>query len=442
MCNTLFAQSNWQEVGITSTALNVSSAILNLCVDSNDNVFATGTYYINAKHSINQWNGSNWNALGNCHAAGDGRVYCLFTDSSNTLYAAGDFTNLNNNTYVSVLEDTGWFAIPENDNWQFNGDIEGLCKDNAGNIYATGAFTEPNTQYPCVAKYNPLTGWSELGGFNTNSLATAAADLAGLFIDDSNDIFVAYLPVNASSQLDHAIGMWNGTSWIRVDSTSWLTYFFDGNKTLTALVGKYESASPYALDSVGFIRWDKQTNTWSPPLVGSYTRPITSNIVADKSGNLYAAVQKDTAGKYQVEKWDGNLWTQVGNLNANGVISSLCLDNHNNIYAAGSFTDGNRFCYVAKYDLNQPTAVNDIPLLQAKLYPNPAVDFIDVKLTDLGTSQNISYKIMNTSGQTLIQAETKGPDLKLDVGQLQNGLYIIKFTGNYSGAVKFEKYAD
>ena len=94
-------------------------------------------------------------------------------------------------------------------------------------------------------------------------------------------------------------------------------------------------------------------------------------LCADDSNNIYAAGElndsADGFGPFYVAKWNcmTHIWNKLGSgsqqLNANGAISTICVDKHGNVYAAGEFTDtihvhtgwggsGFGYNYVAKWD--------------------------------------------------------------------------------------------
>jgi hypothetical protein len=77
------------------------------------------------------------------------------------------------------------------------------------------------------------------------------------------------------------------------------------------------------------------------------------SIANDVFGNTYAAGSFTNGLGYRyVAKWNGITWTELGSgtnaLNANGYIFTLAIDN--NIYAAGDFENGLGYRYVAKWD--------------------------------------------------------------------------------------------
>jgi hypothetical protein len=107
-------------------------------------------------------------------------------------------------------------------------------------------------------------------------------------------------------------------------------------------------------------KWDG--STWSQLGTGGSTLNANggiSTLCVDPAHNVYAAgLFTNASGKYYVAKWDGTTWAELGTgsnaLNANSFIRTICSDNAGNIYAGGQFTDdvyatsGNN--YVAKWD--------------------------------------------------------------------------------------------
>ena len=84
---------------------------------------------------------------------------------------------------------------------------------------------------------------------------------------------------------------------------------------------------------------------------------IKSNVVNALSTGTISALAKDPTGTIvyaavgnNVLKWQANLWTQLGALNANSAINSLTTDAAGNVYAAGFFYNANNFGYVAKWN--------------------------------------------------------------------------------------------
>src|SRR6185436_9915610 len=73
----------------------------------------------------------------------------------------------------------------------------------------------------------------------------------------------------------------------------------------------------------------------------------------DNGNNVFAAGSfTNSSGNRYVAQWDGSTWSEVGGLNglaAIDMIYALCTDASGNVYAAGLFTNGSSR-YVAKWD--------------------------------------------------------------------------------------------
>jgi len=110
-------------------------------------------------------------------------------------------------------------------------------------------------------------------------------------------------------------------------------------------------------------KWNKQTNAWSE-LGGnnslSANRYVRS-IIVDDTNNIYAAGEFSNGGlnylvgSRYVAKWRSatNTWSELGGVNglgANDIIFTLAKDTAGNIFAAGDFTNAAGKRYVAKWD--------------------------------------------------------------------------------------------
>jgi hypothetical protein len=85
--------------------------------------------------------------------------------------------------------------------------------------------------------------------------------------------------------------------------------------------------------------------------------------------------------------------------------------------------------YVGKAE-NTPTSVNTISKNTLKIYPNPAESFINVSLPIAGSSALV--EIFSIIGVKV--AEHQHNNKPIDVGLLQNGVYMIKVTDVHSKA--------
>jgi hypothetical protein len=85
---------------------------------------------------------------------------------------------------------------------------------------------------------------------------------------------------------------------------------------------------------------------------------VITTICSDDSNNIYAAGNLyDTGGGCSVMKWCAatSSWGEVGALHASNGVMSICVDDSFNVYAAGIFGNAAGKLYVAKWDHNTHT---------------------------------------------------------------------------------------
>lgn len=109
--------------------------------------------------------------------------------------------------------------------------------------------------------------------------------------------------------------------------------------------------------SIGLMQFSQAQSTWSE--LCTTNSHINANgpiygLDSDPYGNVYAAgAFKMSSGFAEVMKFNGNSWSQLGNLNANMTgIRHLLVKDTNDIYACGWFTNSTGHTYVAHWDGN------------------------------------------------------------------------------------------
>lgn len=142
-------------------------------------------------------------------------------------------------------------------------------------------------------------------------------------------------------------------------------------------------------------------------------------MAVDSSGNLYVSGILNQSSKNAVLKYDGTSWTEVGTLNTNGSISTMCFDMASNLYVAGEFTKANGKRYVAKWDgtnwvelgtgSNSLNADLGITVLCADVIGN-------IYAGGEFTNSNSKRYIAKWDGNTWTELGTKGSVLKNDLG--------------------------
>ena len=157
-------------------------------VNNSGNVLAAADY-------IAKWDGNNWSALGQS-GAGNGalnRPVAAIAASGSSVYAGGDFTDVNNNgialsaaDYIAKWDGNNWSALGSNGagNGALNNSVESIAVSGSS-VYAGGYFDDANNNgvvqsaADYVARWDG-NGWSALGsdGAGNGSLNRAVEALA------------------------------------------------------------------------------------------------------------------------------------------------------------------------------------------------------------------------------------------------------------------------
>ena len=317
------AQNSWSELGAATS--NLFNANINAIVlDDSGNVYAAGEFTNANNYSyVVKWNKQKWDTLG----AGSSKplnansyIYSLAVDSSGNVYAAGNFTS-GGYYYVAQWNGTTWNPLG---NINSSAAIYSIAADAFGNVYAIA-----NNGLKYVAKWNGAT-WSQLVPFTAisqaNSLATDALGNVYAIGTNGNDYVAQY-----------KAGQWKQLGTLNATDSSCITTDPSGNVYAAGTInGSYNVA-----------QWDG--TSWS--VLGNINNPAggIDAIAADPSGNVYAATGNVVGGI--VYKWDGRRWDTLGTgsnaINAGDKIPSIAVDDTGNVYAAYTSPTGTN--YVAKW---------------------------------------------------------------------------------------------
>ncbi|WP_321372222.1 T9SS type A sorting domain-containing protein [uncultured Draconibacterium sp.] len=89
---------------------------------------------------------------------------------------------------------------------------------------------------------------------------------------------------------------------------------------------------------------------------------------------------------------------------------------------------------IEEYACNsQFTGIDEINSL-ISIFPNPCKDFFSVELTRSYTDGEVS--IYNMNGYKLLEKQVNSPNLRIDLGQLKNGIYLVKLYNGESYSYK------
>ncbi|HEX7415486.1 MAG TPA: hypothetical protein VF411_15705 [Bacteroidia bacterium] len=315
--------------------------------------------------------GSNWTEVGNHGYEGPNPLSSLFIDSTGNIFSSGKTYQTTiggynyNVDYVTKWNGVYWQQLGTGTNsLNANAYISNICKDNSGNLYAAGMFTDSTfvSSYWChptgnayIAKWDGIK-WSNLGGKGS----LPAQYISSIVFNPTNGYLYAAVVKSYNPTFDYDIYFWNGSVWATIDNSntklnrSAIKLYVDNNGNLYAGGTFTNSSGKYFVAKWSGTNWIE---------LGAGGNELNANgnietICGDATGNIYAAGDFTNAiGNNFVAKWDGTKWTELGGINAlagNGRIISICIDGAGNLYAGGSMSykiDAFDMCYyVAKWN--------------------------------------------------------------------------------------------
>ena len=276
-----------------------------------------------------------WYELGLTDIFGFNSISFLATDYQNNLYVGG-FTNVV--YFVAKWDGIKWVKLLPG----FNSPILSIATDNS-TVYAGGSFKNSSGNY-YIAKWEN-NSWKEVGGENSLAAISYIDDIA---ISANSDIYaITSFSVNNNTYVP-GLAKFNGNTWQQIagvqTSLSEGTFFSKDNK------GNIYCRA----HNNNFYNIYKWTGSMWQQLGNNKDFYISSNLISDIIGNTYVGLQTaNSNGYYYVSKWNGISWEELGglnSLNANGMIYRICTDNNGNIFATGNFKNAYGKYYVAKWN--------------------------------------------------------------------------------------------
>ena len=357
-------------------------------------IYDGSTETVSGAAHIARWDGAHWSALGSDGAGGPSITAAVYSIAVNgtDVYAAGYFTNVNNNgvvltaaDYIAKWDGTNWSALGSNGagNGALSGGIRTLAV-NGGTLYAGGEFTDVNnngvvlTAADYVAKWDG-TNWSALGsnGAGNGALVYFVATLAlsgntlyvgGTFTDVNNNGVVL-------AAADY-IAKWDGANWSALGSNG------AGNGALSGAVTKVwvNGADIY----VGGAFTNVNNNGTPLPAADYLTK---------WDGASWSALGSDGAGNGALTGKGGGVINAFGQLGGTLLAGGYFYD----LKDAGSVLPGADF--IAGWNGTHWSAVGQVPNgAFANDYPYSQVNAILVNGTDVyvgGYFTNISNHGVN-----------------------------------------------
>ena len=87
-------------------------------------------------------------------------------------------------------------------------------------------------------------------------------------------------------------------------------------------------------------------------------------------------------------------------------------------------------------NVTDPLSVNEYNIIQLDVYPNPAIDIVNIKLNTL--NEDADLEIYNMLGKVVMKKsyDFNAESLSIDVSQFTTGVYILKVSNSESTSYK------
>jgi hypothetical protein len=135
--------------------------------------------------------------------------------------------------------------------------------------------------------------------------------------------------------------------------------------------------------------------------------------------------------KATVMKFDGTNWINVGNAgfsDGEADFTNLGFSPSGQPYVAYKDIGNYGKTTVMKYD-SIHLGINELKESRVSLYPNPASEYVTIRIAAPVTSQ---LTISNINGEELITRQITQPKTQLDISSLPSGVYFVRLTSEKS----------
>jgi len=281
---------------------------------------------------------------------------------------------------------------------------------NSDSFDACYFYTNPNSLYnisqldSMLNNVSSVEYWnlSRSNGNTNNVKITLSWDTRSGIITDINQLVVAH---------------WNGSKW--------------ETKGASLRTGDIGSGTVVSEDFI---------STFSPFTIGSLTQsnPLPVSLISleakcNQNGNYlsWLTISETNNSHFIIESSpDYKKWTAIGQINGNGNSNSLIE------YVFKNDKIKNGYMYRLKQvdfngvqEIHGPISFNCGFTNKTILYPNPTKNeiFIDNGLIN----ENTKFEIYNSNGQIVKTGEINSNHFRLDVSDLNNGVYVFKTDRNY-----------
>ena len=252
-----------------------------------------------AANGLAKWDGTSWSGIGF-----SGVAYALAVDGNN-LYVGGNYTNAGSVTVTNIgyWDGSAWHALGSGVGSYAGYSVRAVAVKN-GLVYAGGFFTNCGSQFITnLAVWNGAT-WSAVGG-GVNSLVDALAF-------NNNDLYVGGYSTLAGTTPVSGIAKWDGPNWSALGSGltggSAVAVSIASFNGMVCVAGAFTNAG--GISATNFATWNGSSWSAAGNLSSTAYRAVASG------GKLIRRRQlSPLAGGVWVNdiaSWDGTRWSAFG----------------------------------------------------------------------------------------------------------------------------------
>lgn len=215
---------------------------------------------------------------------------------------------------------------------------------------------------------------------------------------------------------------WIGNGWMNF--MRFVDYHYD---SLNHRVNKYTTQNwnntsqqwnNYSIDTFEYYDYKGLVNT-------SYYITNLGLVPSTRSTFLNDSLMNQTVSKYESWNTQNNQWESMMH---NESIYTYDIDSAMLSKTDLALVDNNRIdsTYKTVYYYGIASGQNDVRAVDVSIYPNPAKNYVKVKLFNVSKSEEIEVRLKNINGQTITSQFFKTDNIDLDVSNLSTGLYLLQ----------------
>jgi hypothetical protein len=88
---------------------------------------------------------------------------------------------------------------------------------------------------------------------------------------------------------------------------------------------------------------------------------------------------------------------------------------------------------------DKPVTVNTVRKYDISIFPNPASQFLSVRIAEGGFTRPTRFQILDLTGKVVVQGNSVQKDFNIDIVSLISGVYILKLRNGYGLEIATEK---